>query len=90
MNDGQPCTSAASVSAELKERSTDQRAAPRRRICRAVRFVLPVILGTRALIGAETTMYFAGHAVSVPPPVVLLVCGFALLTVGSWFRTWLE
>ena len=56
------------------------------RIPRAVVAMLLVVLAPPAPAGAETTIYFAAHAVSVPPPIVLFVCGLALLSIGSWLR----
>jgi hypothetical protein len=35
---------------------------------------------------AETTIYFRGHPLLVPPSIVLLVVGIALLAVGGWLR----
>lgn len=56
------------------------------RIPHAVVAMFLVVLVAPAQAGAETTIYFAAHAVSVPPPIVLLVCGLALLSIGSWLR----
>jgi hypothetical protein len=56
------------------------------RIPRAVVAMVLVALAPPAPAGAETTVYFAAHAVSVPPPIELLVCGLALLSIGSWLR----
>jgi hypothetical protein len=56
---------------------------------RSSRSLLPlllVVLATPSPVGAETTIYFAGYAMSVGPPLVLLICGLALLTVGVWIR----
>jgi hypothetical protein len=78
MNDGRLCASAASGQEALALTSAWR---PGERICRAVLSMLLVILTTPTLIGAETTIYFAGQPVSAPPPVVLLVCGFALLAI---------
>ena len=56
---------------------------------RSSRSLLPlllVVLATPSPVGAETTIYFAGYAMSVGPPLVLLICGLALLAVGVWIR----
>src|SRR4029450_7381963 len=45
-----------------------------------------VVLATPSPVGAETTIYFTGYAMSVGPPLVLLICGLALLAVGVWIR----
>jgi hypothetical protein len=45
-----------------------------------------VVLATPSPVGAETTLYFGGYAMSVGPPLVLLICGLALLAVGVWIR----
>jgi len=50
--------------------------------------LLLVGLSSPMPVRAETTVYFMGHAVSVAPPVVLLVCGLALITIGTWIRKW--
>ena len=55
---------------------------------RSALLVLLVVLATTSPVGAETTVYLAGYAVSVPPPLALLVCGLALLGVGGLIRKW--
>lgn len=60
---------------------------------RISRSILPgVLVGlwTPSLVVAETTIYFKGSAVEVPPPLVLLVGGLALLAVGTALRKWLR
>ena len=55
------------------------------------RSVLPTLLFVFAMISpvaAETTVYFMGHAISVPAPLQLLVFGLALLGVGSLVWKW--
>jgi hypothetical protein len=52
--------------------------------------LLLVGLLTPAAVGAETTVYFMGYAMSIAPPLVLLVCGLALLAIGIWFRRFLR
>jgi hypothetical protein len=59
-------------------------------IARVVLLLLLVVLSIPAPIGAETTVYFAGRAVSVPPPLVLFLCGLALLSVGPRLRKWVR
>jgi hypothetical protein len=41
---------------------------------------------TPGVVRAETTVYFVGYAMSVPPPVVLFVCGVALVAIGIGLR----
>jgi len=55
---------------------------------RSILCLLLVVLATPSSVAAEATIYFRGYAVSVPPPLVLLVCGLALLTLGGWIRKW--
>lgn len=60
---------------------------------RILRFIFPgVLIGLWApsLVVAETTIYFKGSPVEVPPPLVLLVGGLALLAVGTALRKWLR
>jgi len=59
------------------------------RISRSVLLLLLVALATPSPVGAETTIYFAGFAVEVPPGAVLFVSGLALVGVGHWVRKWL-
>jgi hypothetical protein len=47
---------------------------------------LLLVLATPAAVGAETTIYFFGHALEVGPAPVLLVGGLALIAVGAWIR----
>jgi hypothetical protein len=47
---------------------------------------LLLVLTTPAAVGAETTIYFFGHALEVGPAPVLLVGGLALIAVGAWIR----
>jgi hypothetical protein len=50
---------------------------------------LLLVLATPAAVGAETTIYFfMEHPMEVPPPLVLLVGGLALLGLGAWTRRW--
>jgi len=56
------------------------------RISRYLLLLLLVGFATPTPVFAETTIYFLGRAVPVPPSVVLLVCGLALLAVGDWLR----
>ena len=49
---------------------------------------LLVVLVMPSLAGAETTVYFLGHAWEVPSPLVLLVCGLALIAVGIGLQKW--
>jgi hypothetical protein len=46
-----------------------------------------LVLATPAAVGAETTIYLMGP-VEVPPPLVLLVGGLALLGLGALSRRW--
>ena len=48
--------------------------------------LLLVGFSTATTVCAETTIYLLGHVVSVPPFVVLLVVGLALLAVGGWLK----
>jgi len=50
---------------------------------------LLLVLATPAAVGAETTIYFFFmHPMEVPPPIVLLVGGLALLGLGASVRRW--
>ena len=49
---------------------------------------LLVVLLMPSLAVAETTVYFLGHAWEVPSPLVLLVCGLALIAVGIGLQKW--
>jgi len=51
---------------------------------------LLLVLATPAAVGAETIIYFVGHPMEVPPPLVLLVGGLALVGLGALFRRWRE
>lgn len=48
-----------------------------------------LVLLTLAMIVIETNIDLAASVLSMPPPVVLLVCGVALVVVGDWIRKWL-
>jgi hypothetical protein len=48
-----------------------------------------LLLATPSFVSAEATVYIAGYAWSVPPPLVLLICGLALITIGVSVRKWL-
>jgi len=37
-------------------------------------------------VWAETTIYLRGHTLFVPPWIVLLMGGLALLAIGGWLR----
>ena len=50
---------------------------------------LLLVLATPAAVGAETTLYFMGHAVEVAAPFMLLVSGLALIALGASIRRWL-
>jgi hypothetical protein len=54
-----------------------------------VRSVLPnlVVFAMPSPVGAEMTVYFAGHAVEVPAWFQLLVFGLALLAVGRLVKS---
>jgi hypothetical protein len=56
------------------------------RISRCMLLLLLVGFSAPTPVCAETTVYFLGHVVPLPPPVVLLVGGLALLAVGGWLR----
>ena len=51
---------------------------------------LLLVLATPAAVGADTTLYFMGHAVEVASPFMLLVGGLALLALGASIRRWLS
>jgi hypothetical protein len=57
-------------------------------VCRTVLFVILVVFATVSPVGADTTVYLMGYAMSVPSPLVLLVSGLALLGVASMIRKW--
>ena len=48
-----------------------------------------VVLVTLATIVADTSIDLAASAGSMPPSIVLLVCGLALVAVGAQIRKWL-
>jgi hypothetical protein len=52
------------------------------RISRSVLVLFLVTLSTPAAVGAETIVYFLGHAVEVPAPVMMIEFGLALVAVG--------
>jgi hypothetical protein len=54
----------------------------------AALLMLLFVLATTSPVGAETTVYLAKYAVSVPQPLSLLVGGLALLGVGGLIRKW--
>ena len=56
------------------------------RISRFLLLPLLVGLSTAMPVCAETSIYFRGQPVFVPPWIVLLVAGIALLAVGGWIR----
>jgi len=56
------------------------------RISCCMLILLLVGLSTPASVCAETSIYFRGQPVFVPPSIVLLVAGIALLAVGGWVR----
>ena len=67
----------------------DRRLNPERmRVCRAIFLLLLLGLASPMHVRAETTVYFVGRVMEVPPPVMLLVAGLALLTLGIWIRRW--
>ena len=45
-----------------------------------------LLVGLSTPVCAETSIYFRGKPVFVPPSIVLLVAGIALLAVGGWVR----
>ena len=47
---------------------------------------LLLIVATPSTVGAETTLHFPSYVVAAALPVVLLVCGLALLAVGVGIR----
>src|SRR5262245_29767485 len=49
---------------------------------------LVIVLAMPSLAVAETIVYFLGHAWEVPSPLVLLVCGLALIAVGIGLQKW--
>src|SRR5262249_12000703 len=55
-----------------------------------VLLLLLIALSSPVPARAETTVYFRGHAWEVPPPVMLLVGGLALIAVGGLIRRWLK
>jgi hypothetical protein len=57
------------------------------RISRSILVLFLVSLSTPAAVGAETIVYFLGHAVEVPAPIMLVVFGLALSAVGVGLQT---
>jgi hypothetical protein len=51
---------------------------------------LLVVLTIPSLAVAETFVYFQGYKWEVPAPLVLLVCGLALIAVGTGLRNWVQ
>lgn len=49
---------------------------------------LLVVLAMPSLAVAETIVYFLGYPWEVPSPLVLLVCGLALIAVGIGLQKW--
>ena len=47
---------------------------------------LLLIVATPSTVGAETTLHFPSYVMAVALPLVLLVCGLALLAVGVGIR----
>src|SRR5262249_18734597 len=60
------------------------------RIARSICLLILLDLSSPLPVRAETTIYFRGHALEVPPPVMLLVGGLALIAVGGLIRRWFE
>ena len=56
------------------------------RISRYLLLLLLVGLSTPTLVCAETSIYFRGQPLFVPPWIMLLVGGLALLAIGGWLR----
>jgi hypothetical protein len=56
------------------------------RISRYLLLLFLVGLSTAAPTYAETSIYFRGQQLFVPPSIVLVVVGVALLAVGAWLR----
>jgi hypothetical protein len=54
------------------------------RISRYLLLLLAVGFSTVTPVCAETAIYFRGQPLFVPPSIVLLVGGLALLALGSW------
>lgn len=51
---------------------------------------LVLLFGLSVPVRAETTVYLRGRALEVPPPVILLVGGLALIALGFLIRKWFE
>ena len=49
-------------------------------------FLLLIGFLTPTSVCAETIIYLRGHAFLVPPWIVLLMGGLALLAIGDWLR----
>ena len=50
--------------------------------------LLPILVGlsTATTVCAETSIYFRGQPLFVPPWIMLLVGGLALLAIGGWLK----
>jgi hypothetical protein len=55
-------------------------------ILRHIALLLLVGLSTAAPTYAETSIYFGGQQLFVPPSIILVVVGVALFAVGVWLR----
>jgi hypothetical protein len=60
------------------------------RAFRSILLLFLVSLSTPAPVSAETTIYFLGHAVEVPAPIMLIVLGLALLAIGVGLKNLLR
>jgi len=60
------------------------------RIAASILLLLLLGLSSPGPVRAETTIYFVGHAWEVPPPVMLVVGGLALIAIGSLIRKWVN
>ena len=56
------------------------------RISRFLLLPLLVGLSTAMPVCAETSIYFRGQPLFVPPWIMLLVGGLALLAIGAWLK----
>jgi len=56
------------------------------RISRFLLVLLLVGLSTAMPVCAETSIYFRGQPLFVPPWIMLLVGGLALLAIGAWLK----
>jgi hypothetical protein len=61
-----------------------------RNVLRSFLPMLLVVLAMPSPAGADMTVYVAGQAVEVPPPLQLLMFGFVLLSFGSLVRKWIQ